>query len=98
MNKKAIIIMLAIVILVGGFARVGMNKYEEHHYTREVEVVFIDRTGETFLVDTTGNLWSMFPDEQELDNLKMGSQLVVLFFDNLSNDYIEDDIIKEIYF
>lgn len=98
MNKKVIVIMLIVGMLVCGFARVGMNKYEEHHYTREVEVVFIDRTGETFLVDTTGNLWSMFPSEQELDNLKMGSQLVVLFFDNLSNDYIEDDIIKEIYF
>lgn len=97
MKRKGLIVLvllLAMILLGKGI----FNYYNQHHYTVNATVLFIDSYGVVYFEDESGNIWAAQPDTSTTERLAMSSKVGLLFFDNLSNDYIQDDEIKDIYF
>lgn len=95
-HKGLIILTLALTIILLGKGII--NRYNQHHYTVDATVLFIDSYGIVYFEDESGNIWAAQPDTSTTERLAMYSKVRLLFFDNLSNDYIQDDEIKDIYF
>lgn len=82
MKIKAIITIIGIISVFTFISNI------ESHYTREGIVTEI--TDEVVITDTTGNEWCV--DNEEL--YMTGDEVIMLMYDNKTNDITDDEIIE----